>query len=628
MKRKKGFTLIELLAIIVILAIIAVITVPIILNVIENSKKGAAQDSAYGYKASVMDYYATLLAQDNNLRLNGQYTVSNGTLTGDFGGTTESKNIPISGTKPTSGALAYTNSVLTGGCLVIDEYAVVFGTDGTITNTVKGKCKGIKLAPSVPDPESLSTDSWATIANAIDEGNTDLYNIGDTKEVVIDNVSYTVRLSNKTYVGCDPETKGFSQTACGFVFEFVDVLSETHVMNSGGTNVGGWPASSMYDYLNTGDSSIYSKLPSDLKAVIADTYTVSGHGSTEGETNFTSRNKLYLLARQEVFGDNTNDTAYDNTKQLEYYQINTAQSNRVKYTTDATPQASKWFLRTPVQHVDSSFYDIDYNGSNDGRSGSEAYGVAPAFRIGSTTPNSTICTESPVTSSTPNPSSFATDSWATIKKGIDNDTNVYSVGDTKEVIIQNKSYTVRISNITTTGCGTQANGFSQTACGYVFEFIDPVGFDKTMNPTETNVGGWPASSMYTYLNTGNRSIYGLLPCDLQAVIADTYTVSGHGDTTGETNFESTNKLYLLSKQEVFGNSDYDTAADKTKQLEYYQSNSKVKTDINSSNIFWWLRTALSYTNSAFCDVDIYGSFDARGATNAYGVTPAFRIIKN
>ena len=50
MKKKNAFTLIELLAIIVILAIIAVITVPIILNIIENSRKGAAKDSAYGYK--------------------------------------------------------------------------------------------------------------------------------------------------------------------------------------------------------------------------------------------------------------------------------------------------------------------------------------------------------------------------------------------------------------------------------------------------------------------------------------------------------------------------------------------------------------------------------------------------
>jgi type IV pilus assembly protein PilA len=57
MKDKKGFTLIELLAIIVILAIIAVITVPIILNIIDNSKKGAAIDSALGYKDAIQKYY-------------------------------------------------------------------------------------------------------------------------------------------------------------------------------------------------------------------------------------------------------------------------------------------------------------------------------------------------------------------------------------------------------------------------------------------------------------------------------------------------------------------------------------------------------------------------------------------
>ena len=45
---KKGFTLIELLAVIVILAIIAVITVPIIGNVIEESKKQALESSVKG----------------------------------------------------------------------------------------------------------------------------------------------------------------------------------------------------------------------------------------------------------------------------------------------------------------------------------------------------------------------------------------------------------------------------------------------------------------------------------------------------------------------------------------------------------------------------------------------------
>ena len=44
--RNKGFTLIELLAVIVILAIIALIATPIILGIINDSRKSAAEESA------------------------------------------------------------------------------------------------------------------------------------------------------------------------------------------------------------------------------------------------------------------------------------------------------------------------------------------------------------------------------------------------------------------------------------------------------------------------------------------------------------------------------------------------------------------------------------------------------
>ena len=134
MKKKNGFTLIELLAIIVILAIIAVITVPIILNIIENSKKGAASDSAYGYKDSVDKWYVSELSKPNNgnFSLATSYTVTDGKLNGSI-------EIPVSGDKPTSGYLNYTNNVLTTGCLVFGDYAVTF-TNGEVSSTVKGTC--------------------------------------------------------------------------------------------------------------------------------------------------------------------------------------------------------------------------------------------------------------------------------------------------------------------------------------------------------------------------------------------------------------------------------------------------------------------------------------------------------
>lgn len=70
---KKGFTLIELLAIIVILAIIAVITVPIILNIIDNAREGAAKNSVIGYGKAVELSYTTYQYET---QLNSAYTAT------------------------------------------------------------------------------------------------------------------------------------------------------------------------------------------------------------------------------------------------------------------------------------------------------------------------------------------------------------------------------------------------------------------------------------------------------------------------------------------------------------------------------------------------------------------------
>ena len=53
---KKGFTLIELLAVIVILSVITLITVPMITNVIEESKKKALASSIQGLVESANLY--------------------------------------------------------------------------------------------------------------------------------------------------------------------------------------------------------------------------------------------------------------------------------------------------------------------------------------------------------------------------------------------------------------------------------------------------------------------------------------------------------------------------------------------------------------------------------------------
>ena len=231
----------------------------------------------------------------------------------------------------------------------------------------------------------------------------------------------------------------------------------------------------------------------------------------------------------------------------------------------------------------------------------------------------------------PQPKSFAEDTWETIAKNTSSD--VYNVGDTRQVLIDNKTYTVRIANKSTpTECND--SDFSQTACGFVVEFADIVG-KRQMNSTNTNVGGWEASEMRTY---ANEEFYNKLPEDLRNVIIDTKVVSGHGSTTGETNFTTTDKIYLLSSHEVWEDgtsnqvSTYDTAWDKTRQLDYY-ANLGVTT-INysgaikknkGSNSDWWLRAASSNHNYDFLDVNTDGSWGNYDATLDYGFAPAFRI---
>ena len=228
--------------------------------------------------------------------------------------------------------------------------------------------------------------------------------------------------------------------------------------------------------------------------------------------------------------------------------------------------------------------------------------------------------------------SFADADWATIaavaKSG--NYAGTYNVGDTKEVDLGSLGkHTVRVAN-TSTPAECSQEGFSQTACGFVLEFADII-TKHNMNSTNTNVGGWPASSMRSYLST---DIYNALPADLQSAIIDTKVVSGHGKDDSA-NFTSTDKLYLLSTAEVWvqGTSntiDYDTGRNNTRQLDYYagvttNSYSKAIKQLNGSNYYWWLSTARSLDTINFYAVDSNGGRALSGGIAQYGVSPAFRI---
>ncbi len=272
------------------------------------------------------------------------------------------------------------------------------------------------------EPESFATDSWSTIAKAVRDNNISKYNVGDTKTVDMGTYgTHTLRIAN-TSTPSECSTSGFSQTACGFVLEFADIIT-THNMNPNGKyngttyiagwNKDGWPASSMYTFVNT---DIYNALPNELKNAIINTIVVSGHGSEDTE-NFTSTDKLYLLSTAEVWADavsssnsineiNSNttifslpapeigggggdiislnyDSARDVTRQLDYYKnLGVTTSNYSETIKKNGTSASSWLLRSAISKSDYDFYSVYTNGRWNNGPAFNTNGVAPAFRLG------------------------------------------------------------------------------------------------------------------------------------------------------------------------------------------------------------------------------------------------------
>ena len=264
----------------------------------------------------------------------------------------------------------------------------------------------------------FATDSWSTIIANVKAGYGSEYKVGSTKEVNLGTYgTHTLRVAN-TSTPSECSTTGFSQTACGFVLEFANIIT-THNMNPSGEyngtqynygwNKDGWPATTMRTFVN---NDIYNVIPSEIKNAIIDTTVVSGPGS-EDTANFTSTDKLYLLSTAEVWADVVSssnsmnesiskltvsplvsvtepeefgfkyDKARDITKQLDYYKnlgVTTTNFNgAIKNNRTST---SSWCLRSAVSISEKSFFKVNNNGGGSNIDAYSTCGVAPAFRIG------------------------------------------------------------------------------------------------------------------------------------------------------------------------------------------------------------------------------------------------------
>ena len=123
-EKNKGFTLVELLAVIVILALIALIATPIILNVINDAKKQAAKDSAYGYMDAVEKYIVSSELEDKSIK-DGTYSVEE----------LNSMGVSVKGSTPDNGNIEIKNKEVKSYDIGIDGYAVSNGEVKKVSTT-------------------------------------------------------------------------------------------------------------------------------------------------------------------------------------------------------------------------------------------------------------------------------------------------------------------------------------------------------------------------------------------------------------------------------------------------------------------------------------------------------------
>lgn len=149
--------------------------------------------------------------------------------------------------------------------------------------------------------------------------------------------------------------------------------------------------------------------------------------------------------------------------------------------------------------------------------------------------------------------------------------------------------------------------------GLTFETTNTALGNQRMNATATNAGGWEKSELRGRLNTGD--LWALLPSELQSKVKSvTKMTDNQGGGKAGTPSATTDKVFLLSTTEVYGDLDFDGV-----QYEYYKSKGVTKSnysEASSGDSHWtrsvypsdatWFRCVYSYVG---CGTDFAPSAD-------------------
>ena len=218
MKKEKGFTLIELLAVIVILAILMVIAVPKILNVIENSRKSAAESSIKLVKDAIKTQVTSGSIMGTNFTSD-----ESGCYTFNFDDQTSgnAKELQLKNKENITGTIKYCNGKFSDDTLVFNGQKIIVCKRATKLHTEECEqtdntyyCSGAGLTGktitygTIPGKELKSGDAFDCDVNGdgtYDENTERFYYVTDMNDstavlIYYNNVSKGKPSNSTTYV--------------------------------------------------------------------------------------------------------------------------------------------------------------------------------------------------------------------------------------------------------------------------------------------------------------------------------------------------------------------------------------------------------------------------------------------